>query len=83
MTNTNKRLVKVISEQMGCEPHTITAEADLVKDLGMDSLDTLEAAMAIEDEFGIEITDEELEGLRTVAQVQALVERKCEDCHVA
>lgn len=58
------------------EDHQITAESRLVADLGCDSLDLLEALMGVEDEFGIEISDEEGDRVTTVGDLVALVAAK-------
>jgi acyl carrier protein len=60
----------------GLDPATIVPEADLLRDLDLDSLDTMELTLGLEERFGIEIPDQELEGLATVADAVGLVERK-------
>jgi acyl carrier protein len=62
------RLVKVISEQLGINESDIKDDNSFVDDLGADSLDEIELVMAVEEEFEIEISDEEAEGLKTVSQ---------------
>ncbi|XP_072038928.1 acyl carrier protein-like [Amphiura filiformis] len=59
----------VIMEQLGVEEDEVTNDANFVDDLGADSLDTVELEMAFEEEFGIEIPDEEAEQMRTVQDV--------------
>ena len=56
----------IIAEQLGVKPEEVTPEAKFIDDLGADSLDTVELGMALEEEFGIEIPDEEAEKLVTV-----------------
>ncbi len=58
---------EIIVEQLGVDPEQVVAEASFVDDLGADSLDTVELVMALEEEFGIEIPDEEAEKIGTVA----------------
>ena len=62
------RVKKIIVEQLGVEEDLVTPEASFVDDLGADSLDTVELVMALEEEFGIEIPDEDAEKITTVQQ---------------
>ncbi len=66
----NEQKVKdIIVEQLGVKPDQVTPEAKFIEDLGADSLDTVELVMALEEEFGQEIPDEEAEKLQSVADV--------------
>jgi acyl carrier protein len=56
----------VIAEQLGVDPERVKTEASFIDDLGADSLDIVELVMAVEEEFGIEIPDEDAEKLKTV-----------------
>ena len=67
------RVAKVIAEQFGAEVSQVTPEKTLVEDLHADSLDRVELAMAIEDEFDIELLDESIEACTTVASFTDLV----------
>ncbi len=58
---------KIIVDQLGVEESEVTMDASFVDDLGADSLDLVELVMAMEDEFGIEIPDEDAEGIHTVS----------------
>ena len=60
------RVKKIIVDQLGVEEDLVTPEASFVDDLGADSLDTVELVMALEEEFGIDIPDEDADKLKTV-----------------
>jgi acyl carrier protein len=59
----------IIVEQLGVDPEKVKAEASFIDDLGADSLDIVELVMAMEEEFDLEIPDEDAEKLRTVSDV--------------
>ncbi len=61
----------IISEQLMVDPEEVTDEASFVEDLGADSLDTVELIMEFEDEFGVEISDEDAEKISTVGEAIA------------
>jgi acyl carrier protein len=69
------RLEAIIAEHLGVEERQIAPEATLAEDLGADSLDAVEIIMAVEEEFGCEIPDEETEKMVTVQDVINLTER--------
>ena len=73
-TSTEDRIKKIVVDQLGVKPDQVTPEAKVIEDLGADSLDTVELVMALEEEFGNEIPDEEAEKLVTVGHVVSYIE---------
>ena len=69
-----QRVKDIIVEQLGVKPEQVTPEAKFIEDLGADSLDTVELVMALEEEFGNEIPDEQAEKLQSVGDVIKYVE---------
>lgn len=69
MAAMEEKVKKIIVEQLGVEEEDVTPDASFVDDLGADSLDTVELVMAFEEEFGIEIPDEDAEKILTVQNV--------------
>ncbi len=73
---TNEQRVKdIIVEQLGVNEDQVAPDAKLLEDLGADSLDAVELVMAIEEEFGIEVPDEEAEKLTTMGEILAYVDK--------
>jgi acyl carrier protein len=70
------KVIKIIEEQLGVDPDRVKPEASFIDDLGADSLDIVELVMAMEEEFDIEIPDEDAEKLRTVQDVLKYLEGK-------
>jgi acyl carrier protein len=66
----------IIINELGVEPEKVTLDASFVEDLGADSLDTVELVMAFEEEFGIEIPDEDAEGLQKVGDAVRYLQEK-------
>ena len=73
MSEIEQRVKKIVAEQLGVAEGDIKLESSFVDDLGADSLDTVELVMALEDEFGCEIPDEQAEKIRTVQQAMDYV----------
>jgi acyl carrier protein len=69
------RVKKIIVDQLGVEEETVTPQASFVDDLGADSLDTVELVMALEEEFGIEIPDEDAEKITRVKEAVEYIEK--------
>ena len=74
--STFDRVKKVVAEQLDRDPEEVTSEASFVEDLGADSLDQVELIMALEEEFDIEIPDEDAEGIRTVQHAVDYIDKK-------
>lgn len=68
MSDIEARVKKIVADSLGVEESQVTNEKAFIADLGADSLDIVELVMALEDEFGIEIPDEESEKITTVQQ---------------
>ena len=70
------RVRAIIAEQLGVKLEEVTDAASFIEDLGADSLDTVELVMALEEEFGIEIPDEDAEKMTTVGDAIKYIEQK-------
>jgi len=69
----------IISDQLMVDPEEVLDESSFVEDLGADSLDTVELIMEFEDEFGVEISDEDAEKISTVGEAVAYLEKLLEE----
>jgi len=70
------KVKSIIAEQLGVKPEEVTPEASFIDDLGADSLDTVELVMALEEEFGVEIPDEDAEKMGKVSDAIKYIEEK-------
>jgi len=75
MSDVSDKVKRIICDQLMVDQEEITDESSFVEDLGADSLDTVELIMEFEDEFGIEIPDEQAEKISTVGEAVAYLEK--------
>jgi len=73
-----ERVKSIIVEQLGVDADEVTADASFVEDLGADSLDQVELIMAFEEEFGVEISDDEAEKIRRVKDAVEYIEKRAQ-----
>ena len=76
MSNTEQKVTEIIIDKLGVEKSQITPDAHFINDLGADSLDQVELIMQLEEEFDLEISDEEAESLINVSKVISFLESK-------
>lgn len=76
MADVEAKVKEIIVEQLGVKPEEVNPQAHFVNDLGADSLDTVELVMALEEEFDLEIPDEEAEKITTVGQAIDYIKNK-------
>jgi len=74
MSSIEDRVKKIVVEQLGANEDQVTTEASFVDDLGADSLDTVELVMALEEEFDMEIPDDQAENIGTVKDAVGYIE---------
>ncbi len=79
MSSVADKVKKIVVEQLGVSEDQVTPEAKFIEDLGADSLDQVELVMALEEEFGSEIPDEDAEKLTTVGDAIKYVEGKSQE----
>jgi acyl carrier protein len=70
------RVKEIICEQLGVSADEVTPQASFIEDLGADSLDLVELVMALEEEYGMEISDEDAEKIRTVQDVLEYINKQ-------
>lgn len=68
------KVKELVAEQLGINKETITAESNIIEDLGADSLDVIEMLMTLEEEYGITISDEKIGQIKTIGQIVDLIE---------
>lgn len=73
MNKSTERLRAIIADKLDRDPSELRAEMSFVRDLGADSLDTVEIMMAIEEEFQIEIPDEDVEAMQTIGDAEVFL----------
>ncbi len=73
------KVKEIIINELGVDPEKVTHDASFVEDLGADSLDTVELVMAFEEEFGVDIPDEDAEKMRTVGDAINYIEHQAGD----
>jgi len=78
-SDTEGKVKSIIVEQLGVDDDEVTLDASFTDDLGADSLDIVELVMAFEEEFGIEIPDEEAENIATVRQAVEYIDQHAGD----
>ena len=76
MSDVAEKVKAIVAEQLGVKAEEVKPEAKFIDDLGADSLDTVELVMALEEEFGAEIPDEDAEKLSTVGEAVKYIEEK-------
>ena len=70
------RVQTIVGNQLGVEERSLVPEANLLDDLGADSLDVVELVMALEEEFGIEVADDDVENIRTIGDIVAYLGKR-------
>jgi acyl carrier protein len=78
MASVEERVKEIIIDQLGVDAKEVTVQASFIEDLGADSLDTVELVMALEEEFGLEIPDEDAEKISTVGEAIAYIQEHAE-----
>ena len=74
----SERVNSIVTDQLGVDKASLSPEANLLDDLGADSLDVVELVMALEEEFGIEVPDDDVENMRTIRDIVQYIEARAE-----
>ena len=75
MENTLEKISALIASQLGIDKASVTADKEIIKDFGADSLDIVEMLMGLEEEYGITISEDEAASIKTVGDIVALIEK--------
>ena len=76
MSSIEERVTTIVVEQLGAKPDSVKMSSSFIDDLGADSLDTVELVMALEEEFDVEIQDEEAEKILTIQDAVDFIKNK-------
>jgi acyl carrier protein len=68
------KIKEILADQLDVDAESLTMDTDMARDLSADSLDVVEVLMAIEDEFGVEIPDEEIDNIKTIGNLVEYIE---------
>ena len=74
-----EKIKNFIGEQLGINPSEISDDANIVEDLGADSLDIAELLMTLEDEYGISIPEEKINGMKTISKIEEIISTLVEE----
>ncbi|MBO5200768.1 MAG: acyl carrier protein [Clostridia bacterium] len=74
-----EKITEILAEQLSADQESMTMDTKIAEDLGADSLDLVDLLMSIEDEFGVEIPDEEVENLHTIGEVVDYIAKNTEE----
>jgi len=79
---TRLRIRQILLRHLGVSEEELSPQADLQQDLGADSLDVVELVMAFEESFGLHVPDEDVEGMRTLGEIEAYLEKRVNEAPV-
>ena len=74
--NTFEKIASLMAEQLGVDKASITAESEIIKDLGADSLDLVEMLLSLEENFGVNVSDEQTESIKTVKDIVEIIDNQ-------
>lgn len=73
---TYEKVRSIIAEQLGIKTETVSEESDVINDLGADSIDIVQLLMAMENEFGVTVSEDDADNLKTVGDIVSLIDSK-------